>query len=120
MARKAGITHEQVVDAAAALADRDGLSSVTLATVAATVGVRSPSLYSHVDGLDGLRRDLLRRASHVLAEHLSAATSHHADPAGALRALAHAYRRFAHQHPGLYAALLPIPSPDEDAEAAAA
>ena len=120
MARKAGITHERVVDAAAELADREGLAAVSLATVAAAVGVRSPSLYSHVDGLDGLRRDLLRRASHVLAERLAAATYDRDDPEDALRALAHAYRRFAHDHPGLYAALLPVPSPDDDPEAAAA
>jgi hypothetical protein len=38
----------------------------------------------------------------------------------ALRATAHAYRRFAHEHPGLYASLLPAPRPDEDPEGAAA
>ena len=53
MGRKVGLNREQVVEAAAAIADRDGLGSLSLATLASKLGVRSPSLYSHVDGLAG-------------------------------------------------------------------
>lgn len=120
MARKAGITHEQVIDAAAGVADRDGLAAVTLAAVAGAIGVRAPSLYSHVDGLDGLRRDLARRATHLLGERLRSAAGDRADPVAALRSIGHAYRGFAHDHPGLYACLLPVPQPDDDPEGAAA
>jgi AcrR family transcriptional regulator len=120
MARKAGITRDRVVEAAAAIADRDGLAAVSLATVAEAVGVRSPSLYSHVDGIDGLRRGLGRRAARQLAERLAAAAEDQTDPGAALRAIAHAYRSFARDHPGLYATLLPAPRPDEDPDGAAA
>ena len=115
------MSHDQVMDAAAAIADRDGLASVSLAAVAESVGVRSPSLYSHVDGLDGLRRDLFVRASRLLAEQFAAAVRDHYDePRVALRAIAYAYRDFASAHPGLYAALLPAPRIEDDPEAAAA
>ena len=121
MARKAGVSREQVVTAAAVIADRDGMPAVSLATVAAAVGVRSPSLYSHVDGLDGLRRELALRAYRVLAESFAGAVETHEDePLEALRAVAHAYRAFARDHPGLYASLLPVPRPDDDPEGAAA
>ncbi len=63
MARKVGVTKEQVVETAAAVADRDGLGAVTLATVAGALGVKAPPLYAHVDGLGGLRRDLSLAAS---------------------------------------------------------
>lgn len=119
MARRAGITRKQVVDAAVSLADRDGLSAVSLATVAAAVGVRSPSLYAHVEGVRGLRRDLALRANQLLAQRLAAAAEGHRDPEQALRALGHAYRAFALEHPGLYASLLPVPRPDQDPEGAA-
>jgi AcrR family transcriptional regulator len=120
VARKVGITTEQVIDAAAVIADRGGLDAVSLATVAAALDVRSPSLYSHVEGLDGLRRGLGRRASLLLAVQLEAATSQLDDPRATLRAMAHAYRAFAGEHPGLYAALLPVPRAVDDPEGAAA
>ncbi len=121
MAPKAGLSREQVIDAAAVIADREGLEAVTLATVAAALGVRSPSLYSHVAGVDGLRRALGRKAATRLAAELGAAAAgHEADAGAGLRAVAHAYRTFGHDHRGLYAALLPIPRADDDAEGAAA
>lgn len=130
MARKVGLTLTDVVDAAARVADRDGLDAVTLATVAAALGVKAPSLYAHVAGLDGLRRELgrdgARRLGAAMAGALAevdGASPHHdggsGDPAESLRAVAHAYRRFAHDHPGLYAAMLPAPDPTADPEAAA-
>lgn len=120
MARKTGLDHDQVLDAAAAIADRDGPASVSLASVAAALGVRSPSLYSHIDGLGGLRRALARRASLELGRRLAAAAEAQADPAAALRCMGHAYRGFAREHPGLYASLLPAAKAADDPQGAAA
>lgn len=119
MGRKLGLTLEQVVEAAAEIADRDGLSAVSLASVASQLGVRSPSLYNHVDGLPGLRRQLAFRASGLLAAEMSNSVDGLAGTE-ALRVLAIQYRSFAHRHPGLYATFLPAPTPDEDPELAAA
>lgn len=106
MARKAGLDLDDVVLAAAAIADAQGLDALTLAAVADVLGVRSPSLYSHVDGLAGLRRELAVHAAHRLGAVLGDAEG--------LAALAHAYRAFAIEHPGLYAAMLPTPDAVED------
>jgi AcrR family transcriptional regulator len=119
MGRKVGLTRAQVVAAAAAVADKRGLAEVSLASIAAALGVRTPSLYAHVDGLAGLRRDLAHRAHERLAVHLAAAASGEPDPVASLRAIAQAYRAFARTHPGLYAALLPAPSAETDPEGAA-
>jgi AcrR family transcriptional regulator len=120
VARKTGIDRHQVLDAAAAIADRDGLASVSLASVAAALGVRSPSLYSHIDGLAGLRRALTRRAALEWGRRLAVAAEGQADPVAALRGIGHAYRGFARQHPGLYASLLPAPLAADDPDSAAA
>jgi AcrR family transcriptional regulator len=104
MARKAGLAADDVLDAAIAIADRDGLEGVTLISVARALDVRSPSLYSHVEGLDGLRRALALRAATDLTDALTAAVRDHSGMA-ALRQIAVAYRRFAKRHPGLYAAV---------------
>jgi AcrR family transcriptional regulator len=113
VARKVGITETQVRDAAAAIADTDGSDAVTLASVAERLGVRSPSLYAHVDGLPGLRRLLALHAAGAMAAALGdAARGRAADDA--LRAIAHAYRTFAREHPGWYAALQRAVRPGED------
>jgi AcrR family transcriptional regulator len=101
MARKRGLSTGQVVDAAAEIADAEGLEAVTLASVAARLGVRSPSLYAHVQGLEGLKRLLALRAAVLSAEELRAAAADHSG-LEALREIAHASRRFATEHPGLY------------------
>jgi AcrR family transcriptional regulator len=119
MARKAGLTRADVVEAAAVLADAGGPSAVTLSAVAAAVGVRSPSLYAHVDGLTGLRRAVALAAMVQLTDRLRLAAASEPDPGERLRALARAYRAFALQHPGRYALLLPVPRPADDPEGAA-
>jgi AcrR family transcriptional regulator len=119
MGRKLGLDVDKVVAAAAEIADRDGLDTLTLASLASTLGVRSPSLYSHVDGLAGLRRELALHASSVLTAEIEACVEGSGD-AAALTAVASQLRSFAKRHPGLYDSLLPSPSPEEDPELAAA
>lgn len=116
---RAGLTPEVIVTEAAVLADRDGLDALTLAHLAAHLGVRSPSLYKHLDGLPDLQRRLAERGMRELAAALAPGGAA-ASPAARLRALGHAYRRFAAAHPGLYAATLRAPGPDEPEVLAAA
>jgi len=106
------------VEVAAGLADKGGLDALTLAAVAAELGIRTPSLYKHVDGLPALRRLLAVRAKQELAAVLGGAAVGRAR-GDALRAVALAYRDWATEHPGLYAAAQAAPLP-EDAEDVAA
>jgi AcrR family transcriptional regulator len=115
---RAGLDTDAVVGAAARLADADGLEAVTLARLAAILGVRSPSLYAHVDGLADLRQRLATRGARDLAAELQQAVAGRSG-SDALGALADAYRAYARAHPGTYAALQRAPARD-DAEAAAA
>jgi AcrR family transcriptional regulator len=103
--QRAGLSSDIVIDAAAAIADADGLQAVTLAGLAQHLGVRSPSLYKHVDGLEGVRRALSLRGLREASHRLQRATVGKSRD-GALSALAHAYWQFARERPGLYAASL--------------
>jgi len=49
-----GLTREAIVRAAVALADRDGLDAVSIRRVAAELGARPMSLYSHIAAKDDL------------------------------------------------------------------
>jgi AcrR family transcriptional regulator len=115
MARKLGISVDDVVTAAEGIADAGGADAVTLASVAERLGVRSPSLYAHVDGLGGLRRLLALRAAHEMGVALRSAADERSG-LDALEAIAHAYRRFAQEHPGLYAVAQRAVRPGEDDE----
>lgn len=101
---RAGLDPEAVVAAAAALADAEGLEAVTLARVAGALNVRTPSLYSHVRGLDDVRRRLARRGARGLADAMQEAAAGRAGR-DALGAVAAAYRAYARAHPGCYLAL---------------
>jgi AcrR family transcriptional regulator len=119
MGRKLGLTLEQVVETAAEIADRDGLDALSLASLATALEVRSPSLYNHVDGLPGLRRQLAFHANRLLTLEL-AESIEGLDGPEALGAIARQLRSFAHRHPGLNDSFLPAPTPEEDPELAAA
>ncbi len=103
MTHRAGLDETRVIQAAAALADAESLEALTLATLATHLGVRTPTLYHYVNGLDGLRRDLALLGKRELARTLGHAVMGRSG-AIALEELARAYRAFAHAHPGQYAA----------------
>ena len=103
MSPRAGLDPKVVIDAAARIADRSGLETLTLADIAAELGVRTPSLYNHVAGLPGLYRELALRGTRLLAARLTAVAVGKAG-APAIQAVAEAYRAFIKEHPGLYAA----------------
>jgi AcrR family transcriptional regulator len=116
---RAGLDSDAVVHAGAALADAEGLEAVTLARLAEQLGVRAPSLYAHVGGLEDLRRRIGVRGSRELAGVLGAAAAGRSGE-DALRAVAHAYRGYAQAHPGTYAAAQRAPDPDDPEAVAAA
>jgi AcrR family transcriptional regulator len=103
---RVGLDAEAVVRSASELADSEGLGALTLARLAHEVGVRPPSLYAHVDGLEDLRRRIGALGARELAEVLGTAAAGRAGR-DALEAVAHAYRGYAREHPGRYAALQP-------------
>ncbi len=114
---RAGLTSPIVVREAADLADEIGYDALTLTALASRLNVAVPSLYKHVGSLDELRRGVALMAVGELgvviraAVHDSDARRGQAKSTGAervpdsdLHALAAAYRRYALDHPGRYAA----------------
>jgi AcrR family transcriptional regulator len=115
---RAGLTQTRVLEEAERLADEVGLSQLTLAALATRLGVRQPSLYKHIDGMDGLRRGLTVRAKNELANILARAAIGR-ERGDAITAIAQAYRGWAHEHPGRYAAAQPAPAADDAEDIAA-
>jgi AcrR family transcriptional regulator len=118
---RAGLTETRVVEEGERIADEVGLSNLTLAAVADRLGVRQPSLYKHIAGTDGLQRSIALRAKTELAAVLSRAAVGRAR-GEAITAMARAYRVWAHEHPGRYAAAqhAPVPGDIDDERASVA
>lgn len=115
---RVGLSIERVVAEAETLADEVGLAQLSLSALAARLGVQPPSLYKHIAGQDALQRTIEARAKAELADVMRDAAVGRSG-ADAVRSIATAYRRWAHAHPGRYAATLGAPAPDDAAGVAA-
>ena len=101
MSPRANLTKDAVVQAAAELINVEGLEALSLGRLAKDLGIRTPSLYNHVDGLPGLMRELSILNARNLAEHLNEAAIGQSGP-DAVRAIMGAMRAYIKEYPGLY------------------
>jgi AcrR family transcriptional regulator len=107
-----GLSKAQVVDAAARIADAEGLEAVTVARIATELGIQAPSLYNHVAGRDDLIGALGVRALQELGAALTQASVGRSRD-DALQGIAAAYRAYVLEHPGLYSATIRAPEADD-------
>ncbi|MFL5779473.1 MAG: TetR/AcrR family transcriptional regulator [Chloroflexota bacterium] len=104
---RARTSDEAVIAAARRLLEEGGLEAVTMAAVAAKVGIRPPSLYKRFADRQALIRAI---GIDVFAELGEALRGAETDPgadrsAPRLRAMARAYRQFGRSHPAAYGLL---------------
>ncbi len=88
-------TRREILDAAWEIARRDGLTAVTLREVAASIGMRSPSLYSHFDSKNGIYDAMFASAWIELAAVFDAMEPLPAEPRRRLLAVAEMFFDFA-------------------------
>ena len=94
-----------IVAAGRHLLEERGVEALTMQDVAGAVGVRAPSLYKRVRGRSDLFRLILEDVADELTSALDAAAGS-GDPVADLRAMAAAYRKFAHSNPVTYTLML--------------
>lgn len=105
---------EKVLATAAEMADREGLEKLSLTTLATVLGIRTPSLYTHIASLGELQRLIGLRGLAELNDRVARAALGKSSE-DAERSVALAYRDYVHEHPGVYAATLPT-APESDQE----
>ncbi|MHC5797080.1 TetR/AcrR family transcriptional regulator [Lacisediminihabitans sp. FW035] len=93
-----------VIADASELADLDGFDAVTLSAVARRLGVRAPSLYSHVRDLADLRDGITALALGELSDLVAVAIAGRSGRE-ALRGFADAHRTYATRSPGRWQSL---------------
>jgi AcrR family transcriptional regulator len=116
----AQVDAERIVLKAREMIEAEGVAALSLAKLAAALGIKAPSLYRYFPS----KTDLLRAVNTVLNEQLVAALNESAsqagdDPTTRMVAIAKAYREFAHRFPATYdlAFTSTIPEIQPDTEA---
>lgn len=104
------LTRERVLDAAIALADREGVDALSMRRLGAELGVQAMSLYNHVAS----KQDLLDGVAGRLLAGMEIPPPTEASWEDGLRQVCRSYRRLAHDHPGLFPTVLarPLASPE--------
>lgn len=105
-----GLDLPSLLQAAAEIADAEGIDGLSLAALSKKLNIRTPSLYNHVDGLPGLRVKLSVYGLEQLYEKLAFASVGRSGD-DAVLALGQAYLAFARARPGLYELTLRAPDP---------
>jgi AcrR family transcriptional regulator len=113
-----GTAQARVLKGATVLVNQRGLDELSMSELAQALNVRTPTLYSHVAGIDDLKRLLALHGLTELDRAMARATIGKSGP-DAVRAVLNAYREFVEKNPGLYAATVPTP-PRSDREWSAA
>lgn len=105
MSPRTGLTKTAVIQAAAELLNTEGSEALSLNRLAEKLGIRTPSLYNHVDGLPGLKRELAVMNAGLLADRLSEAAIGKSG-ADLFVDAAQAFRNYVKEYPGLYLSTL--------------
>lgn len=90
-----------VVEAASEIADEKGLNNVSLKAVAEKLGIRTPSLYNHIDSLDNLLREVAHTGMLAMNKQMTqAAIGNTGDVA--IKKVGIEYLNYMIEHPGIY------------------
>jgi len=107
------LTKEKIIDAALKIAEENENGSFSLRELSKSLDVKAASLYNHFTGSEQIQEEVALRIAGMLNEVLQKATEGKERDAAFL-AGAIAYRTFADEHPGLYMALIHMPTSNDD------
>lgn len=106
-----------VVQAAVELVNAEGMQALTLSRLAEELGIQTPSLYNHVEGLPGLQKELAVMNARNLADCLSEASIGKSGEE-LFMAASQAFRKYVKSNAGLYMSTLRASGtqPEQDPE----
>lgn len=108
-----GLSKELLVSTATELIEKEGIQQFSMRKLAETLGVKTASLYAHIESMDALFTEVGLAALNDQKECLmNAIGEKHGD--AAIEALAEGYRKFAEEHIELYRLIMQMPSGDDE------
>lgn len=109
-----GLDKQRIAEAAKGLIEKNGYDSFSMRQLAESLGIKTASLYAHVESMETLLTDVGLLALQEQKEfQLAAISGKHRDEA--VMSLAEAYRRYAKEHGELYRFIMKMPIGKDDA-----
>ncbi|TGK95191.1 TetR/AcrR family transcriptional regulator [Leptospira brenneri] len=108
------ITREFVLDKAWDLISEVGFREFRLTSLSENLGIRTPSLYNHIQDLEDIRREMKRRSLQMLGDRLTLKTKNQNHSSDRVFEFLIAYRSFAKAYPQFYP--LTVESAESDPE----
>ena len=102
---RVGLDTRQIIETAAQIANAEGIDNLSLKRLAAELGVRTPSLYNHIQSLDDLRRQLMLYGWHQMEEKLLYAVVGYIGHE-AIRVMCNSFYTYATENSGVFNAML--------------
>jgi AcrR family transcriptional regulator len=113
----AQVDRDKIASKARELIEAEGIEQLSLAKLAAELGIKAPSLYRHVASKAELLKVVNVLTNQELVAALAQADDPQADPRQRLRAIARAYREFAHRFPVTYGLAYSTTAPESRPDA---
>ena len=115
-----GLSKEVLIESSKQLIEENGITAFSMRALAEKLGVKTASLYAHIESMDALFTEVgLSALNDQKAAQLAAIAGKDGD--AAVFALAESYRAFAKAHAALYQLIMQMPmGKDETLRAAAA
>lgn len=108
-----GLTKEIIITAAKEMIEQDGFQQFSMRKLAEKLGVKTASLYTHVESMEVLFTEVGLSALKEQKKYLMSAVKEKQRD-DAVTALADAFRKFVFEHPELYRFIAQIPSGDDE------
>ena len=112
------LTRQNVIEAAIACIEKEGVSALGVNRVARELGIKPPAIYKHLQGNAELKKAVALAIYQLLFAELNRKTAGIKEPHALLKAGGFATLNFARLHPGLYQVMMQFQLQPDDPESA--
>ena len=112
------LTRQDVIEAAIACIEKEGVSALGVNRVARELGIKPPAIYKHLQGNAELKKAVALAIYQLLFAELDRKTAGIKEPRALLKAGGFATLNFARLHPGLYQVMMQFQLQPDDPESA--
>lgn len=112
MSPRAQINLTKILEAAIDTCNQEGFEQLSLASISNRLGIKTPSLYNHIQGLSDLKQKMAIHGMQLLYDTVTLAAVGFAGE-NAIISVSKAYIEFVHKHSCLYQSISKAPNPRE-------